>query len=925
MLFFPLRFWRIRSNLKYGDFHTFPRKPSGKQAELDTKMKNTKIYLLLFLFLAIIAPFSWAYPDLEVYEILFSTNYPNENDVFTASATVHNDGDDYSDPVFRENAEPVSNFTKIYNDMWHAQSFTYSEKVNLIGVSLCIKDIGVKDSLTVTIETDEIVSSTHVPSGNLVVETASTTVNGRGDGYYWENFTFSGLVPLLTDTTYWIVAQNSAGLIDDGYSVILTSYNNYGNGREVYSSNLGDTWTEWQKRDLLFKAYHSTTTIVKFYDGDPALNKLIGTDTISPVPKNGDVIASISISTTAGYHDIYAYVNPDNRIFEQNTANNKNNKIIAVDCPRIIKAETVDDDLNGCIDAYHIVFNEDIDDSTLIQTSICGFVVAGYSDLKVLTTLANHLDVLDDNDIYLCFTEVSTDTAVVPEVRYSSSTGGLTDLDNGVLLLDVSTSTVVEQDGAAPIIYSAEAPDYSGENPGIESGDRIEIKFSESVSGPPNINSTNIDEVLITTGSFKDGDEFIGSAVWSEADSKLTISLSVSGGAPNIFPGYTITTDTFTFKDSFGNVSSHTIVLGGDLDITSPTIVSTSPEDEEKGISVDASIQINFSERMNATNTEGAISVKEIRDKDGKDIDPPKAISGDASYNPDTFCLTFTPGSNLKNNFTYKVIISENATDTIGHNLALSEFSFTTISNYKESNTFVSGDGEMKIILDARTLKEDFSVQISTSPLIDSPRKTNIIDANNKLDNDDDPFSFALESTIVEIKAFYADGNPIIGTFEIPATITLSYEDSNPEDRFVEKTLKVYWLNESHSLWVKLSDSEVDTGSNRVSADTFHFSIFSLHGVGTTDLSDAYAFPVPFIPSRGDTDITFTEISPLCTIKIYTLNGELVRTIEHTSGETSHSWDDVTNDRGDRLASGVYLYIIKNDKGKKKGKLIIIR
>jgi len=130
--------------------------------------------------------------------------------------------------------------------------------------------------------------------------------------------------------------------------------------------------------------------------------------------------------------------------------------------------------------------------------------------------------------------------------------------------------------------------------------------------------------------------------------------------------------------------------------------------------------------------------------------------------------------------------------------------------------------------------------------------------------------------------------------------------------------LKMELLMEHHL------DSVVDKNSNIVTARTFHFSIFSLHGVGATDLSSAYAFPVPFIPSRGDNDITFTDISPLCTIKIYTLNGELVGTIEHTSGSTIHSWD-VTNDRGDRLASGVYLYLIKNDKDKKKGKLIIIR
>ncbi len=272
------------------------------------------------------------------------------------------------------------------------------------------------------------------------------------------------------------------------------------------------------------------------------------------------------------------------------------------------------------------------------------------------------------------------------------------------------------------------------------------------------------------------------------------------------------------------------------------------------------------------------------------------------------------------------------ATDTTGKNFSGFGFDFTTIANYQESNTFVSGDGKMKIVLNKGTAKEDFFVQVSTSPLEDSPKRTNIIDANNKLDEDDDPFSFTLEPTVVEIEAFAANGDPITDTFEIPATITLSYEDSSPEDGIVdgtspalrEKTLKAYWLDESHSLWVKLSGSKVYTDSNLVSADTFHFSVFSLHGEGTTDLSDAYAYPVPFKPSRGDDDITFTNISPICTIKIYTLNGELVRTINHTSGKTSYSWD-VTNGKGDKLGSGVYLYLIDSKGSKKKGKLIVIR
>ena len=780
-------------------------------------MKNIKIYLLLFLFLAIFVPCCWAEPDLYISEsdISFSPDYPKSGQEFTISATVHNDGTSYSERIFAKNTEetqPGLYQHSLYHDFWEAQSFQYTEDVNLTGVSLYIEDIGVDDSLTVTIETDS--PTYHVPSGNLVVTAASTTVNSSGLFWYWIDFMFLEVVPLAKNTTYWIVTHN-AEAESDGYKVVQTTGNYYADGGVVYSSNQGGTWAEWSNRDLLFKAYRSTRTVVDFYDGVTP----IGTDEISPVPgsEEGSVTAFILTFTSAGPHNIYVYVNPDNYIVESDTTtNNEAHKTIFVGFPRVVSAETIDADRNGYIDAYYIAFDTAVKDSA-DDFNPEGFTVDGHSIIGVLTTLTNHPDELNNEVIYLCFTESETpDTGSLPQIIYSSSTGKLTDLD-GYPLLDIGPSEITKVDGTSPVVHSL-------------------LSF---------------------------------------------------------------------------------------------------PHDGALGIPVDASIKIIFAEQMNVDTTTSAIKVEAIVNNDGEFI-PPDVVSWSFSspYDAKT-CqhkFIFKPVRPLKNNYTYVVTIDTTATDIIGHHLALSEFSFTTISNYKESNTFVSKDDKMRIILDARTLKKDFSVQISTSPLIDSPRKNNIIDANNKLDNDDDPFSFTLEPTIVEIEAFDVNENPITDTFEIPATITLSHEDSNPEDGIVDgtspplrdETLKVYWLNESHSLWVKLSGSKVDADSNRVSADMFHFSVFSVHGGGTADLSDAYAYPVPFIPSRGDTDITFTNISPLCTIKIYTLNGELVRTIEHTSGATSYSWD-VTNDRGDRLGSGVCLYLIKDAKNKKKGKLIIIR
>ena len=53
------------------------------------------------------------------------------------------------------------------------------------------------------------------------------------------------------------------------------------------------------------------------------------------------------------------------------------------------------------------------------------------------------------------------------------------------------------------------------------------------------------------------------------------------------------------------------------------------------------------------------------------------------------------------------------------------------------------------------------------------------------------------------------------------------------------------------------------------------------------------------------------------TIKIYTIFGELVVTLEETNGDGQIVWDSKNND-GNEVASGVYLCLITNDQGEKK-------
>ncbi|MCK4666483.1 T9SS type A sorting domain-containing protein [Candidatus Dependentiae bacterium] len=70
--------------------------------------------------------------------------------------------------------------------------------------------------------------------------------------------------------------------------------------------------------------------------------------------------------------------------------------------------------------------------------------------------------------------------------------------------------------------------------------------------------------------------------------------------------------------------------------------------------------------------------------------------------------------------------------------------------------------------------------------------------------------------------------------------------------------------------------------------------------------------------------VIFTNLPPICTIKIYTLNGELVKKIKHENQSGNERWD-LNNDNGKKIASGIYLYTIESSQGIQKGKIAIIK
>jgi len=90
---------------------------------------------------------------------------------------------------------------------------------------------------------------------------------------------------------------------------------------------------------------------------------------------------------------------------------------------------------------------------------------------------------------------------------------------------------------------------------------------------------------------------------------------------------------------------------------------------------------------------------------------------------------------------------------------------------------------------------------------------------------------------------------------------------------------------------------------------------------------EATALNYPGEPNQ----ILFVNLPPICTIRIYTVSGNLIKTINHTSGSADESWDTITA-FNQFIASGIYIFRVDDAKtweGKTLdstfGKFIVIR
>jgi len=137
--------------------------------------------------------------------------------------------------------------------------------------------------------------------------------------------------------------------------------------------------------------------------------------------------------------------------------------------------------------------------------------------------------------------------------------------------------------------------------------------------------------------------------------------------------------------------------------------------------------------------------------------------------------------------------------------------------------------------------------------------------------------------------------------------------------------------------WLSVNTNTGLISGTPPAAGTFNFTVLATNAGGdsgsasvvltvadSADLASVRVYPNPWRSDKHlGKSITFDALALNSTVKIFTISGHCIKTLPTSS--SSIAWD-LTNDSGDRVASGIYIYLITDSQGDKvKGKVAVIK
>ena len=115
--------------------------------------------------------------------------------------------------------------------------------------------------------------------------------------------------------------------------------------------------------------------------------------------------------------------------------------------------------------------------------------------------------------------------------------------------------------------------------------------------------------------------------------------------------------------------------------------------------------------------------------------------------------------------------------------------------------------------------------------------------------------------------------------------------------------------------------------------DVFTFKTDGVNAAAATNqMKDIRVVPNPYYAQyssmvetgQGEAVIEFQKVPDKCTIRIYTLTGDLVNTINHDDGTGTARWN-LQSSSQQQVASGIYIYHVESPYGERLGRFAIIK
>ncbi|MBI4395513.1 MAG: fibronectin type III domain-containing protein [Elusimicrobia bacterium] len=236
----------------------------------------------------------------------------------------------------------------------------------------------------------------------------------------------------------------------------------------------------------------------------------------------------------------------------------------------------------------------------------------------------------------------------------------------------------------------------------------------------------------------------------------------------------------------------------------------------------------------------------------------------------------------------------------------------------------------------ADAMADSVYVRISTDPLnipIDVD-KTAIDEANENINGRK---TFISRNSIREINVYNMYGARAISSSNDIA-VEMTYPDDN-DDGFLDNAhppieiddAAVFVLNEGNHMWEDVSIDDIDKANKLVRFNVSHFSVYTIGGRYSAEpgLEKVIVYPNPYSPNTQSAyyrpgGVVFDRLAEGSAIKIFTIAGELVFQAGLNPGERFFEWP-ATNSEGQKVASGVYFFLITNGSGKRAGNLAIVK